>query len=204
MNTPFVGAASLAVAIVLLSAGLTKVSKSSGFAEQIADYGILPYGASKIAARLIPTAELAAAGLLAIGLIGPAPAREVGGLIAVGLFAVFLLALASAQLRGREIACACFGGDGELETIGTHSLVRTGLLLVLAVMASIPGRSGGVADVVALAVALGALIMVLSEVARVYGPLRASTSNIVAELVAVSNDVASGAITIVHNRGGSP
>ena len=46
------------------------------------------------------------------------------------LFMLFVVALASAYVRGLKIACACFGGNNELETVGLHSLVRTALLCI--------------------------------------------------------------------------
>ena len=59
------------------------------------------------------------------------------------LFVVFGGALASAYARGRHIACACFGGNSELELVGAHSIVRTALLLALAVVAVFPAPGAG-------------------------------------------------------------
>jgi hypothetical protein len=51
----------------------------------------------------------------------------------------FLVAMSIALARGRRIPCACFGGEGELDTVGLPSLLRTALLGVIAVV-SLLGR----------------------------------------------------------------
>jgi hypothetical protein len=183
-----VGAAALAAGAVLIAAGLAKARRPSVFAAQITDYGIVPVSASRLLARLIPVAELSAGALLVAGLVGPAAVRQAGAGLATGLFAVFLAALGSAYARGRDIACACFGGNGELETVGAHAIVRTALLLVLAALAIGPAAPavtpGGAAAAVGLAVLLAALVALVSELTRLLGPLRRGTAAIIDEMTA--------------------
>ena len=187
-----VGAAALVAGAVLIAAGLPKVRRPRVFAAQIADYGIVGANAARLLARLVPVAELLAGALLLAGVAGPAPVREAGAGLATGLFAMFLAALGSAYLRGREIACACFGGNSELETVGAHTIVRTALLLVLAALAIGPGAAsvtpGGTAVTAGLAVLLAALVALGSELARLLGPLRRGTAAIIGELAARTDE----------------
>jgi uncharacterized membrane protein YphA (DoxX/SURF4 family) len=185
-----VGAAAVVIGAVLIAAGLPKALKPRMFAAQIADYGIVPTAVTPILARVISLSELLAGVLLLAGLVAP-PLRQAGGGLAMILFAVFLAALTSAYRRGRGIACACFGGDSELETVGGHSIVRTGLLFVLATVAVLPAARGRPFDVGGFAVILAALVGLASELTRLMGQLRRATAAIVDELArgpAVADD----------------
>jgi hypothetical protein len=177
-----VGAAAAVAGAVLVIAGLPKVTKPGVFAAQVADYGIVPAALTGVLARVIPLSELLAGGLLLAGLAGPRPLRQAGAGLAMVLFAVFLAALASAYARGRDIACACFGGDSELETVGAHAIVRTGLLFVLAAAAVLPATAGRTFGTAGLAVILAALVALASELTRLLGQLRRATAAIVDEL----------------------
>jgi Methylamine utilisation protein MauE len=179
-----VGGAALVVAVVLLTAGLSKAVGSTAFAEQIAEYRIVPYKATGAVARAVWILELAAGGLLMGGLLGPAGLRQAGAGLALFLFTVFVVVLAHALRSGREIACSCFGGNGELETVGAHSLVRAGLLLTLAAVALLPSKAGAAPEIAAVAAMLGALVAVLSETTRLFGPLRKTTTLIIAQILA--------------------
>ena len=177
-----VGAAAAVAGAVLVAAGLPKAVKPGVFAAQIADFGIVPPALADFLARVIPFSELLAGGLLLAGLAGPRPVRQAGAGLAMVLFAAFLAALGSAYARGRNIACACFGGDSELETVSTHSIVRTGLLFALAAVAVLPAAGGRPFDIAGLAVILAALVALASELARLLGQLRRATAAIVDEL----------------------
>jgi hypothetical protein len=177
-----VGAAAAFVGAVLIAAGLPKAVKPRIFAAQIADYGIVPVPAAGILARAIPLTELLAGGLLLAGLAAPLHLRQAGAGLAMVLLAVFLAALGSAYARGRNIACACFGGNSELETVGAHSIVRTGLLFALAAVAVLPAPGGRPLDIAGLAVILAALVALASELARLMGRLRRATAGIAREL----------------------
>lgn len=98
-----VGAAALLVGAVLIAAGLPKALRSGIFAAQIADYGLVPAAMTRFLARLISSAELAAGALLLAGLVASPRLRQAGAVLAMILFALFLAALASAYLRGREV-----------------------------------------------------------------------------------------------------
>jgi hypothetical protein len=179
-----VGAAALLVGAVLIGAGLPKALRPGAFAAQIAGYGIVPAVMTGFLARVISSSELSAGVLLLAGLALPLHLRQVGAGLAMILFVLFLAALASAYLRGREIACACFGGDSELETVGAHSIVRTALLLALAAAAAVPASGFRPFDVAGLAAVLAALVALVSELTRLLGPLHRATAVIAAQLAA--------------------
>jgi Methylamine utilisation protein MauE len=179
-------AAALLAGFVLLGAGVPKARGSAAFAGQITNYGIVPESAARFLARTISSSELLAGALLIAGLAAPPPLRQVGAGLAVLLFAVFLAALATAQARGRNIPCACFGGNSELETVGVHSLVRTALLLVLAAAAMLPSHGGRPLEVAGLTAVLAALVAVVTELARLLGPSRRATGVILEQLSATA------------------
>ena len=177
-----VEAAALLAGFVLLVAGIPKAFASAVFARQIGDYGIVPQFATRYLARIISSSELLAGVMLIVGLPVSVLLRQVGAGLAALLFMLFLVALASAYGGGRKIACACFGGDSELETVGVHSLVRSALLLVLAVVAIIPAHGGHPLEVLGLAAILAALVAAASELARLLGPLRRATRILLEQL----------------------
>ncbi|MGH8515507.1 MAG: MauE/DoxX family redox-associated membrane protein, partial [Gammaproteobacteria bacterium] len=120
----------MAIAAVLGVAAVTKARHLAVFREQIADFRLLPYWSTKVAAPAIVAAE----GLASVGLLVPAARREAAGL-ALLLFTIFLAALVAAWIQGRELECGCFGGSNELDSVGAHSVVRTVMFSVLAVVA---------------------------------------------------------------------
>ncbi|MFI7642453.1 MauE/DoxX family redox-associated membrane protein [Nonomuraea sp. NPDC049400] len=121
----------LAVAAMLLVAALGKLRDVRGFAGSVAGYRLLPGRLAGPAAVAVLAAELVAAGLL----LAPGGQRW-GAVVAAALFAAFLAAMASVLRRGMAVDCGCFGGR---DLVGAGTLLRTGLLLVLAVTATLTG-----------------------------------------------------------------
>ncbi len=181
------GASALLVGIVLLWAGWSKATSTAVFATQVAAYDIVPESAAPLLARLISSSELLAGALLLAGLVAPPELRQIGAGLACLLFLMFLGALVSAQARGRQIACACFGGSGELETVGPHSIVRTSLLFMVALLANIPIHKAQPIEIVVLAALVAALVALASEIARLFGPLRRTTNSILEQFKATVN-----------------
>ena len=183
-----VEAAALLTGLVLIGAGQSKALAPATFAAQIADYGVVPKSMVQFSARVISSLELLAGAMLTVGALAYQPLRRMGAVLALLLFVLFLAALLSAFARGRKIACACFGGSGELETVGIHSIVRTAMLLVIAGVAIIPSYPVRPIAVTAFAFTaiLAALVGLVSELARLLGPLRKSTASIVRELNAAA------------------
>lgn len=189
MTGAVVDAAAFLVGVVLLAAGVPKAYSANKFAEQIADYEVLPPRAAGAAARVVSSVELVSGALLLVGLSGVPVLREIGAGLAALLFAAFLAVLTIALAKGRAVPCACFGGSGELETIGRHSQVRAALLLGLAMLATL--HTGPDLSVAALGLAalLAALVALISEMARLLGPSRAATATILSHLEQASEAV---------------
>lgn len=126
------GSAYVALIAVLLYAVMGKARDVRAFATAIGAYRLLPGHLTVPAAFLVIAAEIAAAGLLAVP-----PTRRWGAVLAGLLFAAFLTGMTSVLARGLRVNCGCFGGDAD--TVSPRTLLRTGLLLVLAVSAAVVG-----------------------------------------------------------------
>jgi uncharacterized membrane protein YphA (DoxX/SURF4 family) len=109
---PIARAAALTLRVLLggllLAAGALKLRAPASFATEIANYQLVPALAPYLAATL-PAIEL----VVGIALVGlPRRWRRSAALVALGLFAAFLVAVTSAFLRHVNIACGCFGAGG--------------------------------------------------------------------------------------------
>ena len=120
----FVGAAAF------LLAGLAKLRHISLFAEQVADYGILPYRSTRVAAVTVIVLELA------VCTMALTPVTHTDGLVLGSLvLLLFTAAQVSALVRKLSISCGCFGRSPErdsLDRIGPASLARNASLMVAA------------------------------------------------------------------------
>ncbi|HET6150646.1 MAG TPA: MauE/DoxX family redox-associated membrane protein [Polyangia bacterium] len=114
---------------LLLVAGALKLRDPAGFAVEIANYQLLPALAPYLAAAL-PVTEI----VLGLGLASFPRAWRRPAALGVGLLLlIFALSVASAYLRGINIACGCFGGGGD--AIGPLTLLRNlGLLIAVAAL----------------------------------------------------------------------
>jgi putative oxidoreductase len=97
-------AISLAIAAVFIYAGIDKLRDPLQFADSIAAFAILPVVFINVLAIGLPPFEIAS-GLL---LLGPRT-RRIGALAIAVITVMFLVALASALLRGLTLDCGCFG-----------------------------------------------------------------------------------------------
>lgn len=171
------------VGVVLLGAGISKARRVRIFAAQVAAYSLLPKSVTLFAARLITMAEIVSGVLLLAGLAAASPfIRTIGATVAVALFLAFTVALGSALVRGAKIQCACGAGDSELEVVGPHSVTRAILLLALAVLALLSAKPDNPFAVIGLAAMFAAFVAVLSELARLFGPLQTTTAALVHQL----------------------
>ncbi|NIQ98281.1 MAG: DoxX family membrane protein [Desulfuromonadales bacterium] len=117
----------LALGGVFVFAGAVKSQDVTAFAGEIANYRILPYTLNYLAAATLPYVEvLAGAFLLANRKVRPA------ALLVAALNVVFMIALASAMVRGLDIDCGCF--RAESATTPAVALVRDAGFLLLAVI----------------------------------------------------------------------
>jgi len=107
------------LAAVFLAAALPKILDPAGFAQDIANYSMMPRAFVNLVAITLPWIEALTGLALLTGLL-----RE-GAVLLVNLMMVaFLLALAQAGLRGLDIDCGCFGHGAAASEPVLKALVR--------------------------------------------------------------------------------
>ncbi|GFO69356.1 hypothetical protein GMLC_29350 [Geomonas limicola] len=110
---------------VFIYAALLKIADPVAFAGSVAAYRILPYFGSYLTAAALPFVELCCGILLVLGY------RVRSGALIIGVLnLVFIVALASAIVRGLDIDCGCFKQGGEKTTPWT-ALARDVLFLAM-------------------------------------------------------------------------
>ena len=114
---------------LFLYAGAVKADDVVAFARNVANYKILPYSWNYLAAATLPYVELVA-GLLLLANRKVRPAALVLGALTI----IFMLALASVDLRGLDIDCGCFDPGGEGHTSARAALLRDFGIMVLVVV----------------------------------------------------------------------
>jgi uncharacterized membrane protein YphA (DoxX/SURF4 family) len=114
---------------LFLYAGAVKADDVVAFARDVANYKILPYSWNYLVAATLPYVEVVA-GLLLVANRKVRPAALVIGV----LTAVFMLALASVELRGMDIDCGCFDPVGEGHTSARAALLRDLGIMILVVL----------------------------------------------------------------------
>ena len=154
-----------ALALLFLVAASHKARDLGGFRATLADYHLLPEGASAFAAPLVAASEIAVAAALALpGLRLPAP------LSAAGLLAVYTAAIAINLARGRRhIDCGC-AGPIRRQPLSGWLIARNVALMAAALVCLLPPRPrplvwidaltllGGVTGLAALYAAVDRLI----------------------------------------------
>jgi hypothetical protein len=153
----------LVLAAVLGFSGAVKLRHPLAFAAAIASYRILPRPLVRPTAATIALAEVGCAVLLA------APGtRPAGVVVAGGLVAAFLAAMSLALARGRRIGCGCFGGTGDLDTVGLPSVLRAVLLEAIAVASLLarPAAAPAFGVQVLAAALMLVLVFLLAETVR--------------------------------------
>jgi len=116
----------IVVAGIFIYAGAVKIVNPAGFAEQVDNYRILPYFFVTIVAIVLPWLELICGVLLLSDRWLSASA-----LILLVLNFIFIVAIASAMLRGLDISCGCFAVADEGAKIGIQKLVEDAVLLTV-------------------------------------------------------------------------
>jgi uncharacterized membrane protein YphA (DoxX/SURF4 family) len=123
----------LVLAGVWLAAGASKITDLDESVRAVRAYRILPELGAQLAGAGLPAVELLLGVLLLVG-----AGVRVCALVSAALMAVYLVAIASAWLRGLRIDCGCFGGGGELAAGASPGygweLVRDAVLLVVAAL----------------------------------------------------------------------
>ena len=87
-------------------AAVTKLPDMAGFAQDVANYRVVPAALVPFVASAVVGIELLAGLALVAGVMTQPAATVIAGLLAV--FTVFLT---QALLRGIDLRCGCFGGD---------------------------------------------------------------------------------------------
>lgn len=115
----------IALGAVFIYAAVLKIADPVAFAGSVAAYRILPYFGSYLTAAALPFVELACGLLLVLGY------RVRSGALIIGVLnLVFIVALASAIVRGLDIDCGCFKQGGE-KTTPWAALARDLLFLAM-------------------------------------------------------------------------
>ena len=110
MRRVIAGAAGFVVGGIFLYAGILKALDPAQFAAGIANYKLLPWPGGAALALYLPWLEIVCGAALVIR-----RAHVAAAAILSVLCALFFIALASAKVRGLDIACGCFGsGSGHL------------------------------------------------------------------------------------------
>lgn len=124
---------SLLLGGVFLAAALPKLRHPKGFLLTVLEYRLLPEGASRLYARLLPPLELLVALLLFAGV-----AARLTALLLALLTVSFLIGVGVNVARGRDLDCGCFGqGKGASRRIGPGVLLQdAGLLAAALVLAA--------------------------------------------------------------------
>ena len=117
-----------ALGAVFLYAAATKVSDMATFAQDLANFRLLPSTLVPYAASVVVGIEVVVGLALVTGLSARAAA-----LLAAAMLVVFIGALSQALLRGIDLRCGCFGGE-ENATWGTVLRDVAMLLPALAVV----------------------------------------------------------------------
>jgi uncharacterized membrane protein YphA (DoxX/SURF4 family) len=108
----------LGAAAVWIIAGAAKIPQIQAFHVLVQRYGILPDAVAGPFSYILPFFELAVGLYLAVGLFVRGTA-----LAGTFLFAAFLVAQASAWIRGISLDCGCFGAIAET-TVGPLTMLR--------------------------------------------------------------------------------
>lgn len=118
--------ARLALAAVLLIAGILKVLDPAGFADGLVSFQLVPSPLIVPLALGVPLFEILTGAALLGGRF-----RSAGALAATGLAAAFTVFYATAWLRGLDVSCSCFGSIQFLQVTPSGGLLRAVVLLAL-------------------------------------------------------------------------
>ena len=114
------------MAWIFLQAGLSKIPDPALFAENVADYRIIPYFAVNLVALVLPWMELICAFFLFFGLRIKATATILSGLLMMFTFFVIVNIF-----RGVSMNCGCFDAVGE--PIGWTKVIQNTIWLLMTI-----------------------------------------------------------------------
>ncbi len=125
-------AARLALGVVAITAGASKIGDLPASVRAVRAYRLLPEGLAVVTGNALPLVEILLGVLLVVGLF-----TRVSAILFGLLLLAFAIGIASAWARGLAIDCGCFGGGGEIdpaETAYLGDLVRDLSLTALAAL----------------------------------------------------------------------
>jgi len=97
----------IGLGVLFVAAALPKLADPGGFATSVSNYHMLPVGAERVLALVLPPLEL----LVGLALI--AGVLDAGAsLVTLLLMVVFTTAVGTALARGLDISCGCFDTQG--------------------------------------------------------------------------------------------
>jgi putative oxidoreductase len=128
VNRSLLVALRLALGALFLWAALTKLPDMNAFAQDLANYRVLPAALVPWVAAAVVGVEMVAGLALLIGL-----AVKPAAVTVTGLLAVFVVFLVQALLRGIDLRCGCFGGD---EPASWWTVARDLVMLAAALVVS--------------------------------------------------------------------
>jgi uncharacterized membrane protein YphA (DoxX/SURF4 family) len=100
---PLLSCLRIALGIVFIVASLDKIEGPEAFADNIANYRIVPHSFIHIVAVTLPWLEIVVGSLLVLGIW-----IRAGAAITLGLLLAFVFAISQALLRDLDISCGCF------------------------------------------------------------------------------------------------
>ena len=106
-------------AALFLWAGLAKAFDRQGSILAVGSYEVLPDGAIRLVAAILPWVEIGVGLLLVLGLF-----VRFAGIATAFLGVLFVAAMVQAKARGLQIDCGCFGGGGAGEGVSWWDIVR--------------------------------------------------------------------------------
>lgn len=117
----------LVVAGVFVAAAIPKLMDPSSFAEDVANYRMLPDALVGPVAVALPIVELLIGAALITGVHAAGAAFLAGGLMIV-----FAIGMAQAMARGIDLECGCFGEATEMDVSGLTILRNVVLTIACA------------------------------------------------------------------------
>ncbi|MFA6287815.1 MAG: MauE/DoxX family redox-associated membrane protein [Opitutaceae bacterium] len=113
------------IAVVLGWAGVVKAADPHAFTKAIENFRLVEGAAAGVLAYYVPWLEI----VVAVGLLFTRW-RKAAAYVALLLLIAFTVLLASAQWRGLNVACGCFGASDKMQTTAFGWLyLRNGLLV---------------------------------------------------------------------------
>jgi uncharacterized membrane protein YphA (DoxX/SURF4 family) len=129
----------LAVGLVFLMSGSTKLRNPIGFAQGVSAFGILPRALAPVFGLFVILAEISIACVHLTGRF-----IKMGSIFGITLLALFLIAVAKTLVRKQRVKCNCFGRSSEY--VSTDSVFRLLFLILGEGIVLSAGSRGAVID----------------------------------------------------------